>query len=159
MRKGVWLLLPSSQVLTVLACLAGLGAGFLIATLGATFACFDTCPTSDDFFVHLGPETLSLMTPCLALETLALAAFMAYWVAMGKPRRVLKPLLVLALGGLIASVALIALLTHGQNTLPVTTYGLLAEDPVTQWERYWGLAIVGAVGVLSITQWLVLFAL
>lgn len=159
-REGrLWLLLPASQVLTVLACLAGLGAGLLIATLGSALTCFDACPTPDDYFAHLGPGTLSLMTPCPALEALALVAFVAYCVATRQPRRAIKPLLVLALGDLIASIVFIALMTQGQTTLPVTSEGSLAEDPVTQWGSFWGFAMMGIVGALSITQWVVLFGM
>jgi hypothetical protein len=160
LREGrLWLLLPASQVLTVLACLAGLGAGFLIATLGAALTCFDVCPTPDNYFTRLGSGSLSLLAPCLALEALALAAFVAYRVATREPRRAIKPLLVLALGGLIASIAFIALMTQGQTTLPVTSEGSLAEDSVTQWGSFWGVAMMAVVGALSIMQWVVLFGM
>ena len=150
-------LLPTSNTLAVLAALVGLAAGFLLATLGAGLTCFDSCPTSNDYFARLAPSTFFLSLPCLALEGLALVALVAYHAAKRQPRRALTPALILMLGNLLGVAALTALYWQGQSSLPVTPDGLLAEDQVTRWGFGWGLlvmvvAIVPSMGFAS-AQW------
>jgi hypothetical protein len=80
MQQVVRLLPDVSRSLAICAVLAGLGAGFLEA-FGADLVCFDTCPTQADYFAHLGPIAAHILTPCVVLEALAFAAFLAYCLA------------------------------------------------------------------------------
>lgn len=158
MRQVVQSLLFASQrFLALCAVLAGLAAGLFALSFGTAFICFDTCPTREFYFAHLGPGTVQLMTPCIVLEVLALAAFLVYCLATRQPRRTIRPILFFLLGGLVAVAALDALLQHAQATLPVNSDGLLVESAVETWAQLWGLSltlIAGAwSGVLSRLQW------
>lgn len=157
-RKIARFLLPTSNVLAVLAALVGLGLGFLLATLGAAFTCFDSCPTPDDYFARLVTGTLNLMTPCIALEALTLVALVAYHAAKREPLRALAPTLILVLGNLVGVAALTAQYWQGQSSLPVTPDGLLVEDAVTAWGFTWGMAVlivaVAPPAGFAILQWL-----
>jgi hypothetical protein len=115
MRRVVQFLPYVSRGLTICAVLAGLAAGLLEATFGAGFVCFDTCPTRAIYFAQLGPTAVQLMMPCVVLEALAMAAFLAYGLATRQARRAVSSLLVLLVG----VAALTALAQHAQATLPV----------------------------------------
>jgi hypothetical protein len=149
MRKGVRFLLYLSRFFASCAVLAGLGAGFLVATFFASFTCFDTCPAPDVYFSRLLPGTAQMMAPCVAIESLALALFVGYCLAAGQAGRILRPLAVFLVGGLIGSLALYALILFGQVAVPVTEYGLVAETPAVMWMRLLGLAIVIVAGAWS----------
>lgn len=157
-RAFVRFLLPVSNVLAVLAALVGLGLGFLLATIGNALTCFDSCPTSVDFFARLAPGTFALMSPCLALEGLAFVTLIAYHISLSEPRRILAPALVLALGDLLGVAALTAQYWQGQSSLPVTPEGLLVEGPVTAWGFTWGMVVLIVAAAppagFAIIQWL-----
>lgn len=157
MRKVVEFLHFTSRVLALCAVLAGLAAGIFKATFIANLICADSCPTPAFYFSYLGPATVWLLAPCVALEILALAAFLAYCVATRQARRAVMSLLFLLVGGLLGVAALDALLKHAQATLPVDEGGLLVEAQVFAWEHLWGLAfllVAGAwSGVLAYLQW------
>ncbi|MGZ3665047.1 MAG: hypothetical protein ACXWQR_06605 [Ktedonobacterales bacterium] len=148
MRKSVPLLLLASQGLALCAVVAGLGAG-LLATFAAAFTCFDTCPTRKDYFSLLGPASLRVMTPCVVIELLALAAFLAHCVATRQARRAVTSILLLLVGGMAGVAALSALMQHGQATLPVIEDDVLAESQVESWAQLWGLALMLVAGAWS----------
>ncbi|MGZ3640001.1 MAG: hypothetical protein ACXVCX_19390, partial [Ktedonobacterales bacterium] len=81
MRKVAQFLHVASRVLAICAVLAGLAAGFLQTTIGATIICVDSCPPRDAYFSDLGPTAVRIMTLCVVLEVLALVAFVAYCLA------------------------------------------------------------------------------
>jgi hypothetical protein len=157
MRKVARFLLLASRFLAICAVLAGLAAGLLEATLVADLTCFDTCPFPGDYFSRLIPGTVRVITPCVALAALALATFVGYCVATRQARRAVTAILFLLIGGLVGVGALGALMLHGQATLTVTEYGLVAETPAFEWMRQWGLALMlisGAwSGFLAYLQW------
>lgn len=148
MRKSAQLLLVASQGLAVCAVVAGMGAG-LLTLFAADFTCFDTCPTREDYFSRLGPTALRVMTPCVVLELLALAAFLAYCAATRQARRAVMPLLFVLVGGLVGAAVLGALMQHGWATLPVIEDDILAESQVRAWAQLWGLALALIAGVWS----------
>jgi hypothetical protein len=151
-RRVVALLPFVSRGLALGALLAGIGAGLLEASLGAGLVCFDTCPTRADYFAHIGPTTLRVLTPCFVLEALAIAAFVAYCGATRQIPRALLLFLVLLLGGLAGVAVLSALAQHGQATLPVwggEEGDLLREAPLVAWAQLWGWAIVLIAGIWS----------
>jgi hypothetical protein len=157
MRQVIKLLFVASRGLAICAMLAGLAAGLLAATVGAGFMCFDSCPTREDYFAHLGPVAVQVMMPCILLEVLALAIFLAYCIAIGQAQRAVKPILFLLIGGLSGVAALYALLLYGQATVPVDPNGYLLDTPVQEWAQLWGLALmlvaVAWSGVLAYMQW------
>jgi hypothetical protein len=157
MRKAGQLLLYASRVLAICAVLAGLVTGLFEATLGADFTCFDSCPTPEFFFSNLGTSAVWLMTPCVALESLALVTFLAYCAATGQARRAVTVILVLVVGGLAGAAALSALMRQGQANLPVTQDDILAEGSVVAWASQWGQALatvaVAWSSVLAFLQW------
>ena len=57
MRKVVQFLPYGTRVLAICAVLAGIGVGFLQATFGSAFVCFDSCVTREFMFSYLGPST------------------------------------------------------------------------------------------------------
>jgi len=157
--RAVPFLLFASRGLAICAVLAGLGAGLLEATFGG-LACFDSCPTRTAYFAGLGSVAVSVMTPCVMLETLALAAFVAYCLATRQTRRAVISLLFLLVAGAVGVAALSALMQHAQDTLPVwggDAGDLLREAPVGDWIVQWGLAltlVAGAwSGVPALMQW------
>ncbi|MGZ3599634.1 MAG: hypothetical protein ACXWQ5_07925 [Ktedonobacterales bacterium] len=157
MRKVAQFLHVASRVLAICAVLAGLAAGLLTVSVVAAFICFDSCPTREDFFSsRVLPGTVQFMMPCVVLEVLALAVFLAYCVATHQPRRTIAPILFFLIGGLVGVAALDALLQHGQATLP-NEDGILLEGPVEAWVQLWGwvlLLVAGAwSGVLAYLQW------
>ncbi|MGZ3666232.1 MAG: hypothetical protein ACXVDA_17315 [Ktedonobacterales bacterium] len=157
MQKVTEFLHLASQGLALCAVLAGLAAGFLEAVVGATLICVDTCSSRDDYFSHLGADVARVMTPCVVLEGLALAAFLAYCLATRQARRALTPVLFFLVGGLIGVAALNALLQYGQATVPVGEEGFLIAASAETWAWLWGLALLlvaGAwSGVLAYLQW------
>jgi hypothetical protein len=159
MRQVVQFLPYVTRGLAICAVLAGLAAG-LLETFGAGFVCFDTCPTRADYFARLGPTAVLLMTPCIVIEALAMAAFLAYCLATRQPWRAVSSLLILLVGGLVGVAALIALAQHAQATLPVrgsVEGDILVETPLETWAQEWGWAltlVAGAwSGVLAYLQW------
>ncbi len=157
MRKVARFLHAASRVLAVCAVLAGVAVGFLQATIGAAVICVDSCVTRAFMFSYLGPSTVQMLTPCVVLEMLALAAFVAYCLATGQARRTIMPILFLLVVGLVGVAGLDALLQHGQTTLPVDEGGFLIEASAQSWRALWGMAIMlvaGAwSGVLAYMQW------
>ena len=157
MRQVVRSLPFVSRSLAVCAVLAGLGAAYLEASLGAGFVCFDTCPTRAPYFAHLDSLAVKELMPCVVLEALAFTAFLTYCLATRQTRRALITLLVLLVGGLLGFATLTALAQHAQATLPVGEGGLLVETPLVAWQSQWGLSlalVAGAwSGVLAYLQW------
>lgn len=160
MRKVVQVLPYVSRSLAVCAVLAGLVAGLFEATFVADFVCFDSCPDRHFYFSYLDPRALLVMTPCVVLEVLAVAVFVAYGLATRQTRRAVLAVLVLLVGGLAGVVALAALLQHAQATLPSASGSdccALLPDQLQAWQRLWGWAIVlvagGWSGVLAYLQW------
>ncbi len=157
MRKVILALFFISRFFAICAVLAGVGAGFLLATLGAALTCFDTCPTPDQYFARFAPGTANVMIPCVALEALALLIFAGYCLAAGQARRLLRQTLALLIGGLVGVVALGVVFQVCQATLPVTEYNLVAERPAEAWMSWWGLILMFVAGawsgVLAFLQW------
>lgn len=157
MRQVIKLLFVASRGLAISAMLAGVVAGLLAATAGAGFMCFDTCPSRDDYFANLGLVAMQVMAPCIVLEVLALAIFLAYCVATGQVQRAVKPIRFLLIGGLAGVATLYVLLRYGQATVPIDPNGYLLETPAQEWGQLWGLALmlVAVVwsGVLAYMQW------
>lgn len=138
-------------VLAVLAGLAGVGGGFLESALSG-LVCFDTCPSTEQYFSHIVPETLTVMTPCLALVLLTLLAYLGYCIAVRRVRAVALP--VLALVGCAAVYSGVVLL--GMTQIAAAS-DLAYEDTLVQWMMWWGftlvlLSIVWAALVFSLTQ-------
>ncbi len=157
MQQVIKLLFVASRGLAICAMLAGFAAGLLAATIGAGFICFDTCPMRDEYFARLGPGAMQVMMPCIMLEVLALAVFLAYCAAIGQAWRAVKPIVFLLVGGLGGVAALYALLRYGQATVPVDPNGYLLETPAQEWGQLWGLILtivaVAWSGVLAYMQW------
>lgn len=157
MRQVVQFLLFVSRGLAICAVLAGVVTGLFALSFGPAFICFDTCPSRAVYFSNLDSGMVQLMTPCVLLEALALAAFAAHCLAIGQVRRTIAPILFFLIGGLVGVAALGALLQYGQATLPVGEDGILLEGPAVAWAQQWGLALLlvaGAwSGVLARLQW------
>jgi hypothetical protein len=157
MRKVVQVLPYVTRVLAICAVLAGIGVGFLQATFGSAFVCFDSCVTREFMFSYLGPSTAQMLLPCVVLELLALVAFVAYCLATGQARRVVMPILFLLIWGLVGVAGLYALLQHAQTTLPVDQDGVLIPESARSFRTLWGLAILLVAGVwsgvLAYLQW------
>lgn len=147
----------ASQVLAICAVLAAIAAGLLQATIIAAIICVDTCSPRTSYFLYVGPDAVQLMTPCIVLDVLAVATFLAYCLATRQARRAVISLLFLLVGGLVGVAVLDALLQHAQATLPVEGDGILVRDPAQAWAQLWGLAltlVAGAwSGVLAYLQW------
>jgi hypothetical protein len=160
MQKVVQFLPYISRSLAVCAVLAGLGAGFLEATVGVAFVCFDSCPDRDFYFSYLGLGAMRLMMPCVVLGVLATAVFVTYCLATRQVRRAVLAFLVLLVGGLAGIAALAALLQHAEATLPSASGSdccALLPDQLQAWQRLWGWALIlvagGWSGVLAYLQW------
>jgi len=158
MQKVAQVLLFASRCLAICAVLAGIGVGFLEATIGAAFVCFDSCPSREFLFLNLGPGTvLQPLLPCIVLELLALVAFVAYCLATGQARRVAMPILFLLLGGLVGVAGLYTLLQHAQATLPVDQDGIVIPEAAKAWATWGGLSVLFVAGawsgVLAYLQW------
>jgi hypothetical protein len=157
MRRVVYVLPFVTRGLALCAVLAGLGAGLLQATIGTAFICFDTCPSSAYYFAHLGPTAVQILTPCVVLEALAMAAFVPYCLATRQTRRAVLALLVLLVGGLVGIAALAELLQHAQATLTGEEGDQLLADQLQALTQEWGLALMFVAGawsgVLAYLQW------
>jgi hypothetical protein len=152
MRRVVALLPFVSRSLALCALLAGVGAGLLEASLGASLVCFDTCPSRAYYFTHIVPDGLRALIPCLVLEALAIVAFVAYCSGTRQSPRVLLTLLVALVGGVIGVAVLSALAQHAQATLPIwggDAGDTLREAPLVAWAQQWGWAITLAAGTWS----------
>jgi hypothetical protein len=159
MRHVVGVLPVVTRGLAVCAVLAGLGAG-LLETYAPNFVCVDVCPSRDFYFAYVGPTAVRIMTPCVVLEVLAVAACVAYCLATRQVRRAVIVPLVLLVGGLVGVAALAALLQHRPAALASelpSGGGILRERPVAAWVHQWGLAltlVAGAwSGMLAWLQW------
>ncbi len=156
MTRGAWWSLFGARFFSVCAVLIGLCAGLYISVIGAAFVCFDTCETPDFYFSHMALGSVLFEIPCVALELVAFALFLAHCRVTKQPRLIILPAVFLVVAGVVGAAALWALMLHGQATLPVTGDGLLAESPVESWQRMWGLAVTGVAvvwsGVLTFLQ-------
>ncbi|HEX9067669.1 MAG TPA: hypothetical protein VF807_02785 [Ktedonobacterales bacterium] len=152
MRKVALVLHSVSRVLAVCACIAGLGGGFLLVLL-AGFVCFDSCPSPEGLPSGLALLSVWLMIPCVALEVLALAAFVPYGVTTGQARRAVRQAGILLGGGLVGVAALGALILLGQ----ATSWGNFGNGALESWARFWGvvlMVVAGAwAGVLAYLEW------
>ena len=157
MRKVAQFLHVASRVLAICAVLAGLAMGLLEAAIGATVICVDSCGRRDAYFAGLGPTAVRVMKPCVVLEVLAVAVFLAYCLATRQARRTIAPILFFLVGGLVGVAALNALLEHGQATVPADAGGFLIAASAEAWAGLWWLAltlVAGAwSGVLAYLQW------
>ena len=157
MWRTVQFLLVASRSVAICAVLVGLGAGLLQATFGAAFICFDSCPDPTSYFSRLALGAVWLLTPCVAIETLALVLFLAYCAATGKPRCALAAALVFLLGGVAGYFALFAFIQQAQSSIAITRDGSFVEQSLETWTLQWGLAVtaVAAIwsGVLAYLQW------
>jgi hypothetical protein len=98
------------------------------------------------------------MAPCVALELLALATFVAYCLATRQARRAASQAVVLLVGGLVGVTALSAFMLAGQASLPLTWEGYFAGSASLEaWQGQWGLALMIVAGawsaVLAYLQW------
>lgn len=97
-----------------------------------------------------------MLTPCFALELLALVTFLGYCAATRQPRRAIAVILIALAVGLTAVIALNALFRQGQDTF-VGRYDFLPEDTGVAWLQQWGRAIMAAAdiwaGSLVCLQW------
>lgn len=156
MQKVTEFLHLASRGLALCAVLTGLAGGFLETVVGATIICVDSCSSRDTYFSHLGAGVARVMTPCVVLEVLALAAFLAYCLATRQARRAAMSIFFFLVGGLVGVVALDALMLHGQATLPVDE-GILIAASAETWAWLWGLALllvaVAWSGILAYLQW------
>jgi hypothetical protein len=154
MRRVAPILLIAARFLGILALLTGLFLGLIAAGPGASFTCFDTCPTRDDFFSTFVPAAARLMLWLVAVAALALVLFLAYCLATRQPWRALIVLLVFVAGGLLGVAILYALVEQARATLPVNEDGLLVDS---SWASRWGgtlllLATVWSGGLVCL-EW------
>lgn len=141
--------LYATRALTEAAVLAGLFMGML-NTLAAGFTCFDSCPSPAFFFSTLVTPTVWTVAPAVALEVLALAAFVAYCAVSRQHGRAAVALAVAVIGALAGAAMLAALMRQGQATLPLFPgEDILAEEPVVRWRELWGFAVTGAIVIWS----------
>lgn len=144
MNKAARALLVISHIFTVLAILTA-AVGCWILWIGAVaFACFDSCSTRDAYFARVGPGSILVMAPSVALAALALALFVASCLVRRQRRVALLYTLVALVIGLVGVAALYAFQAHAHATLPVTPYGLLDERAVESWGAQWALACASA---------------
>ena len=158
MRIVARVLLLASRFLAIIAHLAGLGAGLLVATLGSAFVCVDSCPVPFIYFANQGSTAVRIMTPCVVAEALALLLFLAYCAATRQLRRAILPTSVFVVLGVICVVALNALMLHGQTSVPLTFDGYFTDSKSLEaWVSQWGLALMVAsgawTGLLAYLQW------
>ncbi|HEX8996857.1 MAG TPA: hypothetical protein VF812_12585 [Ktedonobacterales bacterium] len=157
MRSSVRLLLYAARACAIGAVIAGLALGMLYATLGAAFVCVDSCPPPVYLFDNLGPTSVGVLTPCLALEALALVAFLIYCAATRQARRAAIVIVALLGIGAIGGALLNTLFWQGEAAFVGGRYGLLSEGPAPEWVRLWGLSLTAAAfvwsGTLAILQW------
>jgi hypothetical protein len=142
MQRVILSLLIAARVLGILAVLAGLFVGYVAATIGAGFTCFDTCPTRDDFFSHFIPGATRLMLWCVAPAALALLFFLVYCLATRQLWRALIVLLVFFAGGLFGVVSLNGLVEQARTTLPINEDGILVESLAVAWASMWGWTLL-----------------
>ncbi len=154
MQRVIPMLLIASRILAVLALLAGLFIGLIAAGPGASFTCFDTCPTRDVFFPTFVPAAMRLMLWCVALAVLALVLFLVYCLATRQAWRALIVLLVFVAGGLLGVAVLNGLVEQARTTLSINEDGLLVDS---SWASMWGgtLLLVATVwaGSLACLEW------
>lgn len=145
-----------SRVCAFLAVLAGVFAG-LLTVFASAFTCFDSCPTAEQYFARFVPGTQYVLTPCIALEAIALLIFVAYCVVTRQLGRALRQAAVFVVIGLVGVAALVALFQVCQANPPITADGYVAETPAETWMVWWGFAIATMAGiwtsVLAGLQW------
>ncbi len=157
MQRVIPSLLIAARFLAILAVLAGLFVGYAAATIGASFTCFDTCPTRDDFFSRFIPGATRLMLWCVALAALALLLFLVYCLATRQLWRAFIVFLVFFAVGLLGVAVLNALVQQARTTLPINEDGVLVEDSAVAWASMWGgtLLLVAMLwsGSLACLEW------
>lgn len=154
MRMSVRSLLEASQTCSIGAIVMGLAAGFLEAATGP-YVCWDSCPPPESYSSYLVSTTVTVLIPSLALEALALVAFVAYCLATGQAGRAIAQVVVALVGGALGGVALNAFLQHGQASVPLTSDGSFDESALETWQTQWGWALMLVVGAWSvILAWL-----
>lgn len=157
MRNNTTFALGASRFFAVCAIVAGVAAGFIEATLFAGLVCFDYCPDRAHYFSHLFPTLALLLIPCIVLSLLALWTFLWYCGARGQRSRANKQVIFFLGGGVIGAAVLGGLLLVGNVILPVTSDGVLVEQPLESWSQLWGLAILlvaaSWTGVLARLSW------
>lgn len=143
-------MLYATRALTAAAVVAGLFMGLFVNTLAAAFTCFDSCPSPAFFFSALVSSTMWTVAPAVALEVLALAAFVAYCVLSRQRGRAVVAVAVAVIGALVGAAMLAALMRQGQASLPLFPgEDILAEEPLVRWRELWGFAVTGALVIWS----------
>ena len=161
MRTVGLVILILSRILAVGAVLAAIGAGFIQAWFGAAFVCFDNCPDPFSYFPTEGPQTIKIMTPCVAIELAALALFVIYCLITRQPLRAVKQAITLVALGIVGIIALNLILTAGQAHVALKSDGAgntyFDERSLVSWESLWGLTLLTIVGawslILARLQW------
>lgn len=157
MRNNATFALGVSRFFAVCAIITAVAAGFLEATLLAGFACFDVCPPPARYFSHLFPTLALLLAPCLVLALLALLAFLWHCGARGQRSRANKQVIYFLVGGVIGAVVVGGAGLLAQALLPVTSDGLLQEQPLVTWAQLLGLIIMAVAalwtGILVRLSW------
>jgi len=161
MRTVGLVILILSRILAVGAVLAAIGAGFIQAWFGAAFVCFDNCPDPFSYFPTEGPQTIKIMTPCVAIELAALALFVIYCLITRQPLRAVKQATALVALGIVGIIALNLILTAGQAHVALKSDGAgntyFDERSLVSWESLWGLTLLTIVGawslILARLQW------
>lgn len=157
MRNGATFALGVSRFFAVCAIITAVAAGFLEATFLTAFACFDVCPTSAGYFSRIFPALALLLTPCLVLAALALVAFLWHCGVRGQRSRANKQVIYFVVGGVIGAVVFGGAALLAQALLPVTSDGILEEQPLETWAQLWGLTIMTVAalwtGILARLSW------
>ncbi len=156
MRNDARFALRASRVFAVLAIVAGIGASLFQALFGSA-VCFDYCPSPADYFPQLFPILGWILVPCIILALLALWTFLWYCRATEQRRRASKQVIFFLVGGVIGAAVLGGLLLMASIILPVTSDGILVEQPLERWTLIWGLAVLlvvaGWTGILARLSW------
>lgn len=156
-NNGATFALGASRFFAVCAIITGLAAGFLEATFLAGFSCFDVCPSQARYFSQLFPTLARLLWPCVVLALLALGAFLWYCAAKGQRSRANKQMIYFVVGGVIGAVVIGGASLLARAFLPVTTHGLLKEQPLEAWAQMWGVTIMAVAalwtGILARRSW------
>jgi len=150
-------LFHASRVLAVFACLAAIIGGLLVATLGANLTCFDTCPPREQYVSGIVAGTVRILTPCIVLPMLAVAAFVSYCLATGQVRRAFIQFGFILVGGAIGSAALGTVFWLCTVSLKVSPEDVVAEASAVEWMVLWRFAISVVAGswsgLLARLQW------
>lgn len=154
MPKAAMPLLVLGRFFAICAVVLALAAGALQAIFLSAFVCFDACPEPTFFFPTEGPKAINLMIPCVAAALVALVFFVLYCLVVRQPRRAVKQVIVFAVSGAIAFVALTLILAFGQAHVALKSDGAgntyFDERSLESWESLWGLILMAVAGAWAI---------